>query len=203
VGRRDRSRPDHRRLTVAEEAARIMQEQGLKDFRAAKEKAVDRLGLAEDGALPSNGEVAEALAGRNRIFRGDAHDLLLRDLRQAAVSVMTELAEFQLRLVGGVLNGTATENSVIELHAVSDTAEEVGAALEALGLAPRFTERRLRLRRDETERFPALRFERGGFEFDVTVFPERSRGHAPLSPVDGRPMRRAALKDVAALVERE
>lgn len=200
VARRNRSRPDHRRLTVAEEAARIMQEQGLKDFRAAKEKAALRLGLEQDGALPSNEEVERALAGRNRIFHGDEHDVLLGDMREAAVALMKELAEFRLRLVGSLLNGTATEHSVIELHAVSDTVEAVSASLAALGVAARLTEHRLRLRRDEPEQFPAVRFEWAGHECDITIFAERHRGHAPLSPVDGRPMRRAGLKDVEALL---
>jgi hypothetical protein len=96
-----------------------------------------------------------------------------------------------------VLTGNASEHSAIELHVFSDEAEAVGVAL---GQAGRAVERRLRLRRDQTEPFPGYRFLRDGFEFDVTVFPERGRGNAPLSAVDGRPMRRATAKDVEALV---
>ena len=37
-------------------------------------------------------------------------------------------------------------------------------------------------------------------ELEVMVFPERGSSHAPLSPVDGKPMRRASRTAVRALV---
>ncbi|CAG0944236.1 hypothetical protein GPROT2_02498 [Gammaproteobacteria bacterium] len=198
--RRNRSRPDHRRTAIAQEAARLMQEHGLRDFRSAKEKAGLRLQLGDKGALPSNQEVELAMAERNRIFRGDEHEAFLDVMRQQALQVMAELAAFDPRLVGGVLAGTATETSAIELHAFSDTSEALGAALEALGLAARPFEQRLRVRRDRTESFPGYRFQRNDFDFRLTVFPERGRGNAPLSAIDSRPTRRATARDVAALL---
>jgi hypothetical protein len=113
---------------------------------------------------------------------------------------MRELADFDPRLVGAVLTGNATETSAIELHAFSDTAENVGAALDARGWPNRPYQHRLRVRRDQAEPFPGYRFGSGDFEFTVTIFPERGRGNAPLSPVDGRPMRRATARDVEALL---
>jgi hypothetical protein len=177
-----------------------MQEHGLKDFRSAKEKAGLRLGLGESGALPSNQEIEYAIAERNRIFRGDSHDELMHVLRRAALDVMSRLAEFDPRLVGPVLTGNANEHSTIDLHVFSDAAEAVGSALAALRLPSRAFEQRLRMRRDESDVFPGFRFRNGDFEFAATVFPERGRGNAPLSPIDGRPMRRATARDIAALL---
>lgn len=199
--RRNRSRPDHRRTAVAQEAARIIQEHGLKDFRSAKEKAGERLGLDDQGALPSNREIESAMAERNRIFHADGHEEMLDVLRQVAVEVMRRLESFEPRLVGPVLSGHASEHDTIDLHLFSDSPEAVGEALDALGLPKRACEHRLRLRRDEIESFPAYRFRLGDFEFAATVFPERGRGNAPLSPVDRRPMRRATIKDIEALLE--
>jgi hypothetical protein len=199
VPRRNR-KPDHRRITIAQEAARIIQEQGLTDFRSAKEKAVTRLGLEQQGALPSNEEIEQALAERQRIFRGDAHEEYISALRLAALEFMRDLQPFEPRLVGPVLNGSATEHAMIDLHLFSDAAEDVATHLDALGLQYRVWEHRLRLRRDEVEAFPGYRLRNGQFEFSLAVFPERFRGHAPLSPVDGRPMRRAGLRDVEALL---
>jgi hypothetical protein len=51
------------------------------------------------------------------------------------------------------------------------------------------------------EQFPGYRFSAHGCDFASTVFPVRLRGHAPLSPVDGKPMRRAGLREVAELLE--
>src|SRR5262245_5182408 len=124
--RRNRSRPDHRRTAIAQEAARIIQEHGLKDFRVAKEKAGLRLGMEDKGALPSNREIESALAERNRIFRGEAHERFIDVLREAALGTMRLLVAFDPRLVGPVLTGNATEHSAIELHLFSDSAEAVG-----------------------------------------------------------------------------
>ena len=60
--------------------------------------------------------------------------------------------------------------------------------------------RRHRLRHDEVEPFPGYRFSAHDCEFSSTVFPLRLRGHAPLSPVDGRPMRRASLQELEELL---
>ncbi|MEQ1801032.1 MAG: hypothetical protein ABL989_03855 [Gammaproteobacteria bacterium] len=199
-GQRRPEAPDHRRTALAVEAARIIQEEGLTDFRGAKAKAAERLGLGRNAPLPDNAEIEAALAERARIFHGATQPALLEGLRQAAFEVMRALAEFHPRLVGDVLSGTATPHSAVDLHLFSDTVESVGAALEALGIRPRDVARRHRLRHDEVEPFPAFRFAAHDCEFSATVFPLRLRGHAPLSPVDGRPMRRASLKELGELL---
>lgn len=187
-------------MALAVETARIIQEEGLTDFRAAKAKAAERLGLGRNAPLPDNREIEAALAERNRIFHGADQAVLLDGLRQAAFEVMRELAEFHPRLVGDVLRGTATAHSAVDLHLFSDTAESVGTVLGALGIGYRTVARRHRLRHDETQPFPGFRFTALDCEFSSTVFPLRLRGHAPLSPVDGRPMRRASLRELGELL---
>ncbi|TFG87225.1 MAG: hypothetical protein E4H19_02995 [Chromatiales bacterium] len=199
-GSRRAEGPDHRRLTLAAEAARIIQEEGLTDFRSAKSKAAERLGMGRDSALPNNAEIDAALAERTRIFHGDTQPELLEGLRQAAFEVMRDLAPFHPRLVGDVLSGNATIHSTVDLHLFSDTVEAVGSALEQLGISHRDIARRFRLRRDDVEPFPGYRFSAHDCDFKSAVFPLRLRGHAPLSPVDGRPMRRASLKELAELL---
>lgn len=199
-GARDRQRPDHRRTAVANEAARIMQEHGVTDFRDAKSKAAERLGLGKSAPLPNNTEIAAALAERQRIFQGDTQPELLEGLRHVALAVMKDLADYHPRLVGDVLAGNATEHSGVDLHLFSDTSELVGSTLDALGIDCRPIDRRHRLQRDASEPFPGYEFEVDGCEFVTTVFPLRLRGHPPLSKVDGRPMRRASARELAALL---
>lgn len=177
-----------------------MQAEGLTDFRAAKTKAAERLGLGRNAPLPDNAEIEAALAEHSRIFHGDAQPALVTALRTAAREMMRDLAVFQPRLAGDVLRGTATTHSVIELHLFSDTVEAVAAALDGLGIRHQDGARRLRFRRDEVETLPLLRFSARECDFAGTVFPLRLRGQAPLSPVDGRPMQRASLKELAGLL---
>lgn len=193
---------DNRRLSVAVEAARIIQEEGLTDYRGAKEKAAARLGLGRNAPLPNNEEIEAALAERTRIFHANTQPVLLGRLREAALDVMHGLAGFEPRLVGDVLSGNATVHSRVELHLYDDAPEAVGAALEGLGIGYRTGERRYRLRRDEAEAFPAYQFMARDCAFLAVVFPLRLRAQAPLSAVDGRPMKRAGLKQVAGLIAR-
>ena len=61
MSRRPNPRADLLRQAVAEEAARIMREQGVDDFLLAKRKAAERLGVTDASILPRNTEIEAAL----------------------------------------------------------------------------------------------------------------------------------------------
>jgi hypothetical protein len=190
------------RLELAEEAARLIAEHGIQDFSLAKRKAAERLGLrAQDGALPSNAQIQERLVERQRIFDPDGRDRRLAKLRRVAAKLMSVLEGFRPKLVGAVLDGTATANSPIELHVFSDSPEDVAAALEERGFRLRLSQRRYRFGRAATEQIPGFDLTAEDEELEVMVFPERGAGHAPLSPIDGKPMKRASRGAVLALLD--
>jgi hypothetical protein len=179
-----------------------MAEGGIDDFGLAKRKAAERLGVRNAGALPTNAEIQSRLAERLRIFEPDGHPLRLSKLRRLAADVMLDLEPFAPRLVGAVLAGTVTINSGVELHVFADAPELVAATLERDGGALRDCQRRYRFDADTTVQLPGFGFARAGEWVEVIVFPERAAHQAPLSPVDKRPMRRAARSAVLALLER-
>ena len=186
---------------MAQEAARLIQEHGIDDFHAAKDKAAARLGARNRRSLPTNREIELALAERQRIFRGEQHSLMILRLRETAAAVMRRLQTFRPRLVGAVLSGHATEYSSVDLHLFSDVPESVGENLQTQGIAHQPVQRRYRLRRDSLTIFPGYRFYYSRIKIAATVFPERRQAHAPLSPVDGRPMHRANLREVEELLK--
>jgi hypothetical protein len=188
------------RERLAQAAARLMIEHGIKDFGLAKRKAAERLGVRDKGALPSNAQIEASLAERQRIFEPQVHEQRLERLRRIALSVMDQLQAFQPRLVGSVLTGTATTNSSIELHAFSDSPETVAAALEEHRVSLRDCQRRYRYNSQRIALVPGYRFVRDGAEVVVLTFPENGVREAPLSPVDQRPMRRAGRGEVSGLV---
>ncbi len=144
------------RLRVAQEAARLMSEHGIRNFHHAKLKAAERLGILDTQALPRNLEVEEALREHQRLFLGDSQPQLLRERRQAAVDAMTFLAEFEPRLVGAVLDGTADAHSAVCLHVYSDDAEAVLQYLREHGVPIEIQVRRLRYSRSEQPEYPVL-----------------------------------------------
>ena len=189
------------RHQLAEEAARLIVEHGIQDFALAKRKAAERLGVrARAGALPSNAEIQEHVVERQRLFEPEAHDQRLAKLRSVATGVMEVLDDFRPKLVGAVLDGTATLTSPIELHVFSDSPEAVAAALEVRGFRLHDNQRRYRFGGEVTEQIPGFELVVDDEELQVMVFPERGSGHSPLSPIDGRPMRRASRTAVMALL---
>jgi hypothetical protein len=188
------------RQALAREAARIMIEHGVDDHLFAKRKAAERLGVTDHAVLPKNTEIEEALAEHQRLFEPDSHASSLAGLRRAALGAMRLLADFEPRIVGPVLSGTATAHSDILLHVFADTPESVAFSLIDRGIRHRVVERRVKLQRDEAASLPTLRFEADGLEVDAMVFPRDGLRQPPMSPVDGRPMRRATAAELEALI---
>ena len=197
---RSKHRFDHQRILVAQEAARIMHETGLTDFRTAKSKAAENLGLMDQGALPSNHEIAAAVAEHGRIFFAEEQDWRLNLQRETALYLMHKLRSFKPRLVGGVLSGQVSAHSQIELHLYSDTSENVGMWLDAHGVVYQTKSRRHIIQKGRPEVFPGYQFNEEDCLVNTTVFPER-RPHAPLCPVNGKPMERAGIRDLEQLLE--
>ena len=200
--KRHPTRTDNLRRALAQEAARIMAEHGIRDFLIAKRKAAERFGVSDGAAiLPKNSEIEEALAAYQRLFGGASHLQALHAQRSAALSAMRYLQEFEPRLVGAVLSGTATEHSDVQLHLFADRAESVTLKLIDQGIPHEVTERRVKLNPERVRAFPGVRFEIDAQPIEATVFPPDAIRQAPVSPVDGRPMRRANALEVAALLE--
>ncbi|NIM28906.1 MAG: hypothetical protein GTO67_10380 [Gammaproteobacteria bacterium] len=187
------------RERIAKEAARMMCEAGIRDFQLAKRKAVQRLRVSDQRLMPSNEQVESAVSEYQRLFRADRQPRHLAELRRTAIDAMRFLARFKPRLVGAVLSGTADEHSDVCLHLFADTAEEVRLFLLDNGIPHEHGERVMRLASDETERLPTYRFMADDVPVELVVFAARARRRVPLSPVDGRPMQRAALQTVEAL----
>jgi hypothetical protein len=189
------------RQMLAQEAARIIVNHGVRDYRVAKQKAAERLSVNSRGALPGNAEIEAAVAEHLQLFGGEAHEDRLRLMRVAALSAMDVLAAFTPRLVGPVLAGTADENSAVNIHVFTDSPETVALELEQLGVSFRTYERRLKTRRNQLETYPGFEFNHNHAPIQATVFPVDGIRQAPMSPIDGKPMKRVDSDAVQALLE--
>jgi hypothetical protein len=198
--KRSNPRAEHLRRALAQEAARIMAEQGIDDYRLAKRKAAERLGATDIAVLPKNTEIEAALADHQRLFESHTHSSTLRDLRRTALQAMRLLKRFEPRLVGPVLSGTASAHSEINLHLFAEGAESVALHLLDNGIPHRIAERRLRYEPDRLVSYPVVRFVAGKQDIDAVVFPINGIRQSPSSPVDGRPMRRADTAELESLL---
>ncbi len=191
------------RLRIAQEAARLMSEHGIRDFHHAKHKAAERLGIADTQSLPRNGEIEQALREHQRLFLADSQPQWLRERREAALAAMTFLKAYDPRLVGAVLEGTADAHSAVCLHVFSDDADALSLFLREHGVPLDVQSRRLRDSHSTQTDYPVLLFSADGLPFDLTVLPRRALRQAPLDRIDDRPMRRASLSQVHTLLREE
>jgi hypothetical protein len=201
MGRQKDNGTERARQVVAQEAARMIVDHGIRDYRLAKQKAAERLGVEGRGSLPGNTEVEAAVAEHLQIFGGESHADHLRLMRVAALSAMELLTSFTPRLIGPVLAGTADENSAVNLHVFADSPEAVAMELADLGISYKPYERRLKSRRNCVETYAGFEFHHSNSVIQVTVFPVDGIRQAPMSPIDGKPMKRVGPDAVQELLE--
>jgi hypothetical protein len=188
------------RYHLSQEAARIMAEEGVRDYHAAKCKAAVRLNQPDTRHLPSNREVEAALRRHLELFHGARLAERLRYLRGLALEAMRFLAAHAPLLTGPVLSGTATAYSPIQIHVCADNPEDIALLLAAHRIPFDQQDKRLRFGGERYRLVPTYAFRVEDAAVELSVFSQEQRREAPLSPVDGRPMPRANLAEVAALL---
>lgn len=116
---------DLMREQLAHHAARLMAENGITDHAFAKRKAAKQLGAPDTQHLPSNEEVDQALRSFRMLFQHEHHPVILNQLREQALAAMRLLETFHPYLTGSVLDGSAGEQSDINLTVYSDDVKAV------------------------------------------------------------------------------
>ena len=189
------------RLEIAQVAAKFVAVDGINDYLTAKRKAALHIGANPDRNLPTNSEVEQALINYQKLFQGSNQKKLLHSLRTKALKAMRFLKQYNPKLVGPVLSGTATEYSEITLHIFCDEPEQIGFYLDERGIPFTSCEKTIRANSSEKIGMPAYKFEADDDTIVLIVFSENYRNLVPLSSVTNRPMQRASLRKVESLLE--
>jgi len=188
-------------MGVAAEAARIIATEGQHNYHAAKKKAADRLGVSDRLALPSNSEVKEALYRYLDLYGGAAHSENLLELRRTALHAMRLLRDFEPRLVGSVLDGTAGPHSRIALHVFAESSEALILFFRERGIPYGQEQRQIRWFDGAHRAVEVVVTELDGRQVELSVFEPVHLRQAPPSPIDGKPQRRATPTEVEYLLE--
>lgn len=112
------------RSQIAELAARIMVEHGIRDYGLAKRKAARQLNLPEGYSLPRNEEIDAALIERQALFEPEEQSATLAALRAQALEVMQVFERFEPVLCGSLVSGAVSEHSQIELELGAESSKE-------------------------------------------------------------------------------
>jgi hypothetical protein len=185
----------HLRRAIAGAAARLMAEEGIGDYGAAKRKAARSLGATEGEALPTNEEIETELRAWQSLYQEDEQRERVHDLRTTALEVMQLLAEFHPYLTGGALDGTAGRYSAVEIDLYADSSKDVEIALLSNGISYDISgnkrigvEAQLRL---DWNDFPVL----------ISVYPPVAERQQPKNPHSGRGRQRIRADAVMDLLQ--
>ncbi|APR78820.1 Hypothetical protein A7982_04167 [Minicystis rosea] len=197
------------RAAIAAEAARLMYEEGVKQYFTAKRIAARRLfGRVagkrmryRPGDLPGNGEIRDALLYLAEMAEGSRRTRRLFAMRVVALETMRAIAAFEPRLIGSVSTGHIRKGSDIDLQVFTDDDGALEMHLRALRWAfdrepvtiQKFGEMREYLHYHVADVFPV----------ELTVYARRELRFRPRSSTDGKPIVRVTAAGLEALLARE
>ncbi|TSK08438.1 MAG: hypothetical protein FPO08_03755 [Geobacter sp.] len=194
---------DKIRGMIASEAARLMYEDGVREYRDAKRKAAKRFGpekaLSLGSHLPTNAEIHDELA---RLIATREEKVLperLLRLRLTALSYLEFFAPFSPYLVGSVLSGAVTERSDIDIHLFADAVEDVEKMLAEYGMT--FQTETVPIRKGGVIRdYTHIYLENDGVEIECSVYPTEERRNRTISSITGKAMERANAAQLKRII---
>lgn len=195
---RERNRNDER-SRIAHLAARLMAEDGIEDYGVAKRKAARQAGVPDTRQLPTNEEIDEALRLHQALYQAAEHPERLRALREQAMTVMKQFERFNPYLTGSVLAGNAGKYADINLQLYTDSAKAVEMFLIDQRINYRAGQQRLYIS-GGARTVPTFTVEDGGTEVQLVVLDTHDMRVAVRTSPEGKPIERAKLNAVEALL---
>lgn len=197
-------RGDKVRMMIAQEAARLMYEEEINEYRDAKRKAAKQFGpekvLSLGSHLPSNAEIHEELQRLIGLYEEKVLPERLLRMRILALRYMELLEPFSPYLVGSVLGGAVTERSDIDLHLFAESSEDVEEYLKGKGIS--FEQEVVTIRRGgEFFEYPHLYIDDEGVIIECSVYPHEDVRRRSKSSITGRPIERANAKKLRKIIE--
>ncbi|TGO02797.1 hypothetical protein PN36_18860 [Candidatus Thiomargarita nelsonii] len=197
------------RQTLAQEAARLMYEEGVDQYLNAKRIAAKRI-LGRTGGkniryrpqfLPSNGEIQAALREIVQFSEGEFSEQRLFAMRVIALETMLSLQQFSPRLIGSVSTGHVRRGSDIDLHVFSENIDEVERYLTELGW--RFKTKEVTIRVGGEYRDYTHIYYMRVFPIELSVYSYDEIRVTQRSSTDGKPIVRLKASALERLIAEE
>lgn len=197
------------RAQITMEAARLMYEEGVKQYFTAKRMAAKRLFGRVAGRrahyrpadLPSNGEIRDALLALAELAEGSRRTRRLFAMRVVALEAMRALAPFEPRLIGSVSTGHIRRGSDVDLQIF--TADDGALELHLRALGWHFERERVSIQKFGEIREYLHYHVLDAFPIELTVYDPRELRFRPRSSTDGKPIVRVRIPSLEAMLARE
>jgi hypothetical protein len=204
-----RENPQQLRQLIAQQAARMMAEDGISDFAYAKKKAGRQVGTVDNNILPSNAEIEQELKLYNALFLSDEQPENLLNLRKSALFTMQLLERFNPHLTGAVLDGTAGLGSETHIHLFADSLKDVEMFLLNQDIPFETNEKSYRVmndgkrdkKGDTRKKVPVFSLEMASGMIKLSVFEVDEIRVATKRAADGSNAERADIAEVKVLLK--
>lgn len=197
------------RQLIAQQAARMMAEDGISDFAYAKKKAGRQLGAIDNSVLPSNTEIEDELKLYNALFLSEEQPENLRNLRKSALFTMQLLERFNPYLTGSVLDGTAGLGSETHIHLFAESLKDLEMFLLNQDIPFETNEKSYRImndgkrdkKGDNRKRVPVFTLEMNTGLIKLSIFESDDIRVATKRAADGTNAERADIEEVKELLQ--
>jgi hypothetical protein len=113
------------KISVANLAAQLIMEEGIKDYLFAKKKAAKSLGLNENVSLPTNSQIDKAIDDFNKIFNPNIDIEFLQQFKTQALEVMNIFKNFKPHLMNQLSEGIIPKFPEIKINLFADNLKDV------------------------------------------------------------------------------
>ena len=113
------------KLSVANLAAQLIMEDGIKDYLYAKKKAAKSLGINENANLPTNSQIDKAIDEFNKIFNPNIDIEFLQQFKTQALVLMSIFKDFKQHLMNQLSQGIIPKFPEIKINLFADNLKDV------------------------------------------------------------------------------
>lgn len=190
------------RLSIAQEAARLLATHQASTISHARQKAIQRLGIRNRADWPSTAEIDRAFHDYQALFKPHASQQNRHHLLQYAIEAMQFLDPFAPHLTGAILQGNVPQHTTLELHLFTEPPETVALFLDAQRIPFRLHHKHYRLRPDTStlSQYPCYQLIAENIPFELVIFPLKNQHQLPWQPHENQCLNRASYQQVQALL---
>ena len=131
------------KLSVANLAAQMIMEEGIKDYFFAKKKAAKSLGLNENVSLPTNLQIDKAIEEFHKIFNQDTNIEFLEHFKDQALNVMDLFKGFKPHLMNELTKGIIPKFPEIKINLFADNIKDIEYVLLNSEISYEFSETKM------------------------------------------------------------
>jgi len=113
------------KMTIASLAARMIMEEGVKDYFFAKKKAAKSLGFHEDINLPTNSQIDIAIEEFHKIYNQDIGIDFLEHFKSQALNIMNMFKNFKPHLMNKLSEGIIPKFPEIKINLFADNIKDI------------------------------------------------------------------------------